>query len=91
MPTGASVIENAIDSSAVINGWIDYGPNLLMSVGIEAFSSAVCGLWTKKASSAVADFPERERVVLAVDRGAWTALVTSPNVHPQKTVPSPAL
>ena len=46
-----------------------------MKVGKEVFSSTLCGLWAKKAISAVADLPEWERVVLTVDSGASETVV----------------
>ena len=50
-----------------------------MKVGHGVFSSTLCGLWPKKAISAVAGLQELKRVVLTVDSGA-SEMVVPPDV-----------
>ena len=46
-----------------------------MQVGKEVVPNHLCGLWARKAISAVADLPEWERIVLTVASGASEAVV----------------
>ena len=54
----SSSIEQVIDSSAGFSGFLDFDRDLPMKVAEEVFSSTLCGLWAKRAISAVADFPD---------------------------------
>ena len=57
-PKGDSAsIEQVIGSSVGILGYLNFDPDLPMRVGQEVCSSTLCGLWAKKAISAVADLP----------------------------------
>ena len=79
-PKGDSAsIEQVIGSSAGIQGYLNFDPDLPMRVGQEVCSSTLCGLWAKKAISAVSDLPEWERAILTVDSGA-TETVVPPDV-----------
>ena len=79
MPSGTAVIAQVIVSSVGIQGWLDCDSDSLVKVGNDVFPSSLCGLWTRKAISAVADLPEWERIVLTVDSGACETVVP-PNV-----------
>ena len=47
----------------------------MFRVGKDVFPSSLCGLWARKAISAVADLPEWGRIVLTVDSGASETVV----------------
>ena len=71
----AASIEQVIGASAGIQGYLAFDPDLPMRVGQEVCSSTLCGLWAKKAISAVSDLPEWERVILTVDSGVSETVV----------------
>ena len=75
LPCGTAVIAQVIGSSAGIQGWLDSDSDALVKVGREVFPSSLCGLWARRAISAVADLPEWERIVLTVDSGASETVV----------------
>ena len=62
-------------SSAGIQGFVDYDSDTLLNVGEDVFPNFLCGLWSMKATSAVADHPEWERIMLTVDSGASETVV----------------
>ena len=75
-PKGDSAsIEQVIGSSAGNQGYVDFDPDLPMTVGQEVCSLTLCSLWAKEAFSAVTDLPEWEGVILTVDSGAPETVV----------------
>ena len=76
----SATIDQVVNSSAGICGYLDSDPDVLMRVDNEVFPNSRCGLWARKAISAVEDLPERERIVLTVDTGASETVALLPDV-----------
>ena len=80
----SATIEQVANSSAGTRGYLDSDPAAMMKVGKEVVPNQLCGLWARKAISAVADLPEWERIVqkLIVARLKLWCLQTSPGTCP---------
>ena len=83
-PEGTSTTAMVVNTSAGIEGWRDFDPDLLMKVGKDVASPIICGFWLKQALSAMSDVPEWERIVLTVDSGAAETVVPP---HVAKNLP----
>ena len=75
LPKGSANIGQVSSSPGGIKAWHSLDPKALVKVCSEVHPVALCGLWARKAISAVADHPEWERVVFTVDSGASEAVV----------------
>ena len=75
----SATIEKLVRYSAGVRGYLDSDPDALINVGKGAVPNHLCGLGARTAISAVADFPEWERIVFTVDSGA-SEIVVPPGV-----------
>ena len=79
LPKGTSTIEQVINSSAGIKGWLSYEHDQYLAVGrgssATIASAGLCGLWARQAIMAANEKPQWERLILTVDSGASDTVI----------------